>query len=159
MTKTKEQYEQVWNELVEYKVIDENTLFSENDLINQIMKNMEKRKFSSALVEHMIDTDGYKNSIDRNITFKITKGEKEEKIEDGYTLVIPKGKKVQYNRKGRQVTYYKSNSRKWNHEELRFLMANRNLATKTLIYKYNASFTPRTSGSISTKAYRVKKMG
>lgn len=153
--KTAKEYEEVWQELCEYGIINVDEIMSQDDLIDQLTKNMDKKKFSSNLVEKMIDTDAYKKAVDKNLQAKVTKTKTTDTITDGYTMKITRGNKVVYKRQGKEVTYYKSKPRRWQPEELKFLETNKGMPTKQLIYKYNAKFIPRTIGSIQSRVYRL----
>jgi len=152
----KANYEEVWETLVEYGIIDEKNIYDDKSLIREIEKNDRLGRIQYSLFYELLETEHFKQAIQSNL--KVQEFKKKDVVQDGEKFVIPKTRQVTYYRKGRKVQYYLAQKRKWNENETQWMKENRSLPTKLMLYKYYQNFGEiRTVSSVMTKRSQLSR--
>lgn len=150
----KNNYEKVWDALVEYGVIDETKIYDEKSLLKEIEKKDTSGKIHYSLYEELLNTRRFREVIQQNL--KVKEMKTKDIVQDGERFEIPKTRKITYYRKGKKIEYYLAQRRKWNREELEWMQKNRTLPTKLMLYKYYQNFGEnRTVSSIISKRRKI----
>jgi len=150
----KNNYEKVWDALVEYGVIDENKVYDDKSLLREIERNDAYGKVHYSLFEELLNTRRFREVVEKNL--KVREYKKKDIVQDGETFVIPKTRQVVYYRKGRKISYYLAQKRRWSEKEINWMKENRVLPTKLMLYKYYQNFGEvRTVSSVMAKRYQL----
>ena len=146
----KANYEEVWETLEEYGIIDENNVHDDRSLLKEIEKNDKMGKIPYALFYELLETKKYREVVERNL--QVNEYKKKDVVQDGEKYVIPKTKQVTYFRRGRKIQYYLAAKRRWKENEISWIQENRSLPTKLMLYKFYQNFGEvRTVSSVMTK--------
>jgi hypothetical protein len=150
-------YEEVWEQLCRYKVIDPRGVFDQRSLIEQIKRNDSMGKIHFSLVYELVETDRFKRVVNENIQVQQTN--KQDTVTDDVTYMIPKKTYTVYTKHGKHIRYMPAERRIWTGQEKGWIQQHRHLPSRLMLYKYYENFGPhRSVNSVMAKRYTVGRI-